>query len=53
MKRKLRLLTSLDAVIADLREATAAIQRDEYEIAVAKFASADQVIRAELKELAA
>jgi len=51
MKRKLRLLNALDAIIADMREATAAIQRDDYDGAVEKFHEVNQAIIAEAEEL--
>lgn len=50
---KLRLLSALDEVIADVREATAAIQRDDYDTAVEKFESASVGLRAQAEELRA
>lgn len=50
---KLRLLAALDSIIADLREATAAIQRDDYDTAVEKFECASAGIRAQADELRA
>lgn len=43
----------LDLIIADLREATAAIQRDDYDTAIAKFESAQLAIEAQAEELRA
>lgn len=50
---KLRLLEALDGIIADVREATAAIQRDDYATAVEKFESATSAIRDQAEELRA
>lgn len=50
---KLGLLRSLDSVIADVREATAAIQRDDYKAAAAKFEAASSGVKAAAEELRA
>jgi hypothetical protein len=51
--RKLRLLAALDSIIADLREATAAIQRDDYDAACDKLEQVSAGIRAQAEELKA
>jgi hypothetical protein len=51
--RKIRLLAALDSIIADLRDATAAIQRDDFDQAVVKFEAARDGIRAQAEELRA
>lgn len=51
--KKIRLLAALDSIIADLREATAAIQRDDFDTAVEKFGSARDGILAQSEELRA
>lgn len=51
--RKLRLLKALDAIIADLREATAAIQRDDFTGAVEKFGAARDGLNEQAEELRA
>lgn len=52
MKKHL-LLRALDGIIANLREATAAIQRDDFEAAVENLRDADAAIRETAEELAA
>lgn len=49
---KHELLRALDAIIADLRDATAAIQRDDFETALENLSSANDRIRQAGQELA-
>lgn len=48
---KFRLLKALDGLIADMRDATAAIQRDDYDGAIEKFESVSVGIAEEIEDL--